>query len=96
MAKGKELFEARRRNVSNKVHLVEYMKTAMYLQDTIKRAWKAWRKSDARRHKEYQEVQTKLPRVTRKTPQEEEFLLDPYKLNMVAYSLDLLPEARAT
>ena len=36
-AKGKELSEARRRNVSNKVHLIKYMKNAMYLQDPIKR-----------------------------------------------------------
>ena len=42
--------------MSNKVHLIKYMKTAMYLQDAIKRVWKAWRKSDAWCHKEYQEV----------------------------------------
>lgn len=40
-ARDTELSEARRRNVSNKVHLAEYMKTAMYLQDAIKRVWKA-------------------------------------------------------
>ena len=42
--------------MSNKVYLIEYMKTAMYLQDVIKRVWKAKRKSYARCRKEYQEV----------------------------------------
>jgi hypothetical protein len=36
-ARDKEISEARRKNVSNKVHLVEYMKATMYLQDAIKR-----------------------------------------------------------
>ena len=36
-ARDKEISEERRRNMSNKVHLIEYMKAAVYLQDAIKR-----------------------------------------------------------
>ena len=36
-ARDKELSKARRKIVSNKVHLIEYMNTAMYLQDALKR-----------------------------------------------------------
>ena len=39
-ARDKEISEERR-NMSNKVHLIEYMKAAVYLQDAIKRVWKA-------------------------------------------------------
>lgn len=84
------------RGVSNKVHLVEFMTAAKYLQDTVKRVWKAWRKSDALRLKEYQEVQAKLPHSSRKKPQEEEFLLAPCKLNISACSLEKLPKASKT
>ena len=36
-----ELKEMRARNVSNKVHTIEFMRAAHYLQDMVKKVWKA-------------------------------------------------------
>jgi hypothetical protein len=77
-------------------HLIEYKKYTEYLKDKVDRVSQEWIDSDARRVKEFKEVQKILPPESWKRPHKEAFSVEPTKLNMKACSSKTYPEASET
>ena len=72
------------------------MKYTMFLKDKEDRILEAWVKSDAKRVKEYKEMQESLPPETHKKPRKETFRIEPTRLNLAACSSEDYPEVEKT
>ena len=66
----------------NQCHLIKYMKYTEFLKDKEDRILEAWVKSDAKRVKEYKEMQESLPPESCKRPHKESFRIEPTRLNL--------------
>jgi hypothetical protein len=72
------------------------MKYTEYQKDKADRISQAWMDSDARRVKEFKEVQKILSRKSRKRPRKETFCVEPTELNLNAGPSESYPEALKT